>query len=98
MSNLEVIKDLWVCVDCGYTIANGEPLEDATLHWKAAFAAGLEREAAAGYHWVSGSAADRAFTFAACDCCGSRLGGTRMSAALIGPPKGAAEQHPAGEP
>lgn len=78
-SPVSIIHDLWVCVDCGMFIANGDLPEDEEA--SAAILAAMERDAPA--EWVSGDREDECFSRSSCDCCGSTLGGARMSAALV---------------
>jgi len=66
--------DLMACVDCGFFVAYGE-VEQPDPTWRAA---NFER-GTAGLVVVNGdSDRDHEFSWSPCDCCGSRLGGTRM--------------------
>ncbi len=81
---MEAYDNLWVCVDCLVFIANGELPEDDGA--RAAVLAGVEREAVAGGHWaVTGEDDDREFSWHACACCGSDLGGSRHRCAVLYP-------------
>jgi len=75
-----VIGDLWVCEDCLIYIANGELPESEEE--SEAIKHGIEREHP--YQWVADSdeESDR-FSWSACDCCASGLGGVRHKCALI---------------
>ncbi len=84
----DVISNLWVCTDCVMYIANGElPEEDADVG--RAILDGIERERP--YDWVcesphddEGEGADQVdFSWRACECCNSHLGGSRHRCALI---------------
>jgi hypothetical protein len=82
---MRVIADnLWVCVDCIQFIANGELPDDSKR--STAIIAGHERELPA--IWVNGGSElptdQREFSWRPCACCGSKLGGDRYPAALIG--------------
>ena len=78
---MDTIADhLWICVDCAGYIANGDIPEDEGV--QRAIEAGIERTLPG--HWVIGSEENEPFSWNACDCCGSRLGGSRISAAVIG--------------
>lgn len=83
------IRDLWVCSDCLFFIANGDlPDDDDAAR---AIVEGCERESPGV--WVSDSADEtdaddcdaNEFSWSACDCCGSDLGGSRHRCALIFP-------------
>jgi len=70
--------DVFVCVDCGQFLANGEPQDGG-----AARAAGWNPDELAqhweGYHLVNGDAEkDLEFSWQPCEGCGTRLGGARM--------------------
>jgi hypothetical protein len=78
---VRVICTLMACQDCAMLVANGEPSEERPE---------LEREIAAHLaleplqHIVSGdSDADDEFSWRPCECCGSRLGGSRHQLALL---------------
>lgn len=81
---IKIIDDLQICSDCAMIIANDDAsgMDDAT---EAACRAGIEKEAAAGGHWALSGAEDEesSFSWSACDCCGSRLGGDRIAAAVV---------------
>lgn len=85
----DIVRGLWVCVDCTQAIANDEwPDDEKTC---AAIRAGFEWEALEDGHWVMDGPsegeqedADRIeFTWARCNCCRSELGGERYRAAVI---------------
>lgn len=94
---IEIIRDLWVCQDCLFAFANGDYPDDAER--AAAIEAGEVRELPmrwaldgpreAGTDGPDDpgddEGADQAdFSRDECDCCGSRLGGSRHRAALVG--------------
>ena len=87
MTPVDVIRDLWVCVDCTQAIANGEYPEDEDR--AAAIQAGESAEAP--YYWVldsarddeDPSAAEITFSSSSCDCCDDSCAGARHRAALI---------------
>jgi len=72
-----ICEDFSVCVDCIMAIANGETPEDAET--AAAVRHGIEN---AGGEIVCGSG-ESYFSWRACDCCGSRLGGDRLDCTLL---------------
>jgi hypothetical protein len=76
-----MITDLLACEDCGFYLANGMP-DDAQPGWSPDL---IEAQwPAARWRLVNGDAEDdHAFSWQACDCCGSRLGGTRMAVHAI---------------
>ncbi len=66
--------DAFVCVDCGYFLANGLPDEPDEGWSPEKLAAKWE-----GYHLVNGdSEKDHDFSWTPCEGCGSALGGIRM--------------------
>lgn len=84
---VEIVRDLWVCVDCLMALANGDyPDEPEAAE---AIVAGEQRVLPA--HWSLDSATEdegegvdtRDFSRSTCDCCRSQLGGSRHRAALI---------------
>lgn len=88
-NRIQVVSNLWVCVDCIMMIANGEaPEDDAT---EARILEALELEAAAGGHWCceglheGESEGDDTleFSWAPCELCRSHLGGARHRAAVV---------------
>ncbi len=80
-----VVKcDYMVCVDCLMCIANGDDSgmskERAEEGWQA-----IEREQAQGDQLVAGDGeADHEFSWSPCDCCSSRLGGSRHEVHVLG--------------
>lgn len=68
----------WVCADCILYIANGDLPEDPADARRITDAIAAEPGT-----WVCGSAPDDEFSWSACDCCGSTLGGSRHEAAVI---------------
>ena len=73
-------SDLYICVDCGMWIANGEtpPEDDNDVNpWTPNLDAWVNDV-------VMGDAdLDREFSWAHCDVCGSPLGGYRFHAVLL---------------
>ena len=72
------VYDVYVCVDCGYYLANGlsgcEPPEWTPEQIK---------ERWQGYHLVNGdSDKDRTFSWSPCEGCASHLGGYRFHSAI----------------
>jgi len=83
------ITDLWACADCIMFIANGE-MEGAGEHWDPD---NIDKNwpdhhvVPDGPHEDEDEEADQmAFSWSSCDCCGSRLGGSRHRVAAL--PKG----------
>lgn len=81
----EPIAGLMVCVDCIMVIANDEMPVDATPERIAEIERGLALKD--GGFWVCDSSeeTDDEFSWHACDCCDSSLGGSRHGAAIIYP-------------
>lgn len=87
----EIVSDLWICTDCAVFHANGP--DDLDAETVEQIAAGVERETKAGGHWALDGVRDgepegsdqREFSWHACACCGSKLGGSRHRAAVIYP-------------
>jgi hypothetical protein len=78
--------DRWLCVDCTMFHANGDLPECGE---RAAEVVGAF-EATAPNHWVLNDGPEDGggeieFSWLPCDCCRSRLGGTRVRFALFGP-------------
>jgi hypothetical protein len=68
------VFDVFVCVDCGFFLANGEPDETDPRWNKAALLKNWE-----GYHLVNGDTEkDHEFSWTPCEGCGTKAGGTRM--------------------
>lgn len=88
-TTIEIVSDLWICVDCLFFHANGDLPDDAAA--SAAVLAGTERETAAGGRWSLDGPRDgeaegsdvNDFSWRACACCGSKLGGSRHRAAVV---------------
>lgn len=84
---VEIIRGLWVCVDCLMFHANGP--DDLEPEVVGRIVAGCEREAP--YHWASDGrgldepegADEQEFSWRPCACCHSSLGGSRHRFALI---------------
>jgi hypothetical protein len=68
------LTDLFVCVDCGFYLANGTP-DESELAWNPA---DIERKWQRCHLANGDSDKDSAFSWRPCDACGSRLGGPRM--------------------
>lgn len=85
---MQIIADsLWVCADCLMYHANGELPDDQTA--ADAILAGERRETSKGRHWACNDDPETGegtqdFSWRMCDCCGSRLGGSRHRMALLG--------------
>lgn len=79
--------DLWFCSDCMFYHANGDLPEDEEL--AKAVEAGFQGFTDDGCHVANndqgedGESTDKEFSWAACDCCGSRLGGARYQHAIF---------------
>lgn len=73
-----VTHELSVCVDCLFFIANGDLPDDEKD--AARVVAGVE-SFAPGYV-VAGDETDE-FSWRPCECCGSKLGGSRHGAAVL---------------
>jgi hypothetical protein len=72
------IFDVYVCVDCGFYLANGEPDDGGEARRNGWNPDEIARRWE-GYHLVNGdSEKDHDFSWSACEGCGSRLGGARM--------------------
>jgi hypothetical protein len=68
------ISDVFVCVDCGFYLANGE-VENPDPGWSPTL---LDRRWH-GWQLVNGdSDKDHEFSWSPCEGCGSTLGGARM--------------------
>lgn len=79
-SNVEIIRDQYVCTDCALALANGETHEDPAR--EAAIIAGQERVFPA--HFASDDdGSEPFFSWRMCACCHSTLGGDRHRYALI---------------
>lgn len=79
---MEIINDLYVCVDCAIYIANGDLPADSTPERDKEIIKGVRDEAP--YYWVVDSTGDSEnFMRRACDCCHSPLAGDRLAASLI---------------
>ena len=73
-------EEILVCTDCILFIANGDLPDDPQL--AAEIVRGVESRAPG--HVCAGDAdGDVEFSWAACDCCGSRLGGSRHKAVVL---------------
>lgn len=81
---MRCVDGLHICVDCGGFIAYGDIPDDPAV--LSAIEQGIKREADAGGQWVlTDDSQDREFSWTACDCCGSKLGGFRFGAAVLYP-------------
>jgi hypothetical protein len=75
-----VILEMMACQDCLFYVANSDEPEDRDIE--------ADIVAETGYH--SGRMAcgdsdkDHEFSWSACECCGSRLGGSRHHLVLLG--------------
>jgi len=66
--------DVYVCIDCGYFLANGMP-DEPDKDWSP----DKLKARWDGYHLVNGdSDKDHEFSWSPCEGCGSTLGGARM--------------------
>lgn len=75
-----VTHELKVCTDCLFFIANGDLPENE--HDATRVVAGVE-SFAPGYVTPSGEG-EGEFSWRPCDCCGSKLGGDRHDAVVLG--------------
>ena len=84
-----IIDDLWFCQDCMLFAVNGEPPQWENDAQNKRIVAGVE---AFGPHLVHDGthedededADEQEFSWRSCDCCGSRLGGSRHRFAVLG--------------
>lgn len=78
---MKLICTLMACQDCLTLVANGEPA-DGRPGLEAEIAAHLELEPL--QHLICGeSDHDEEFSWQPCECCGSKLGGSRHQLALM---------------
>lgn len=75
--------ELSACVDCLFFVANGDVPEDDNGELETAIMDNLGAEDVR--HLVCGdSDQDDEFSWSACECCGSRLGGSRHQLIVLG--------------
>jgi hypothetical protein len=85
--SVEILDEaLWFCDDCMFVHANGEYPTDSTPERDAEIDAGFAKFAphrvAMNDSSETGEGRD-CFSWRACECCGSRLGGSRTRFALL---------------
>lgn len=80
---MQIIRDLWLCDTCMLLAVNGEA-GDETPERIAACDAGFERLGAhLSSNFTEGDGEDE-FSWRQCDCCLTRLGGSRFRFAILG--------------
>lgn len=80
-----VVTELMGCVDCLMYVANGDLPEsdsDAGVSFEASIVA--TAGVASGLICCGDSELDEEFSWSACECCGSRLGGSRHQLIILG--------------
>lgn len=79
---MRVKYGLSACADCLFLVANGETPEGDNGELETAMMANLGAQDVR--HLVCGSGEDNEFSWSACECCGSRLGGSRHQLIVLG--------------
>jgi hypothetical protein len=69
-----------ICTDCALYINDGTEAEDRATALRVKYAV-TDAVGDCGYWYLTGD--EEEFSWAACDCCGSKLGGMRHGATLM---------------